>query len=484
MKIGTALSLLSSLAVFCLWLSTGAPADTFFQSALDDLVEFAPQEDSFLQHPAILTAAEDNQVGYRYEYDNTVQSGPLTLQNHDQCFDLVMPLSSLQYIPESSFGVSFLQNKTVNRVNYNGSAFDFGGQSDAVRVVYGVRLSDRLSVGCGVDQYRNPALEARHPACPIYAVQFAFFPGLVLGYQQGRQDAGTLAKINYAGHWNDYPLFGTTNRSEASVKARLGSKIDVLLCGASEKTDPYASNAPNYGLINNITDSANLTVNFNANERICWQGRMGREKTNELVDFYDGGQGSAYLETDRDNLFYSLGVTGQAGEFDLGVGWMSACLDVSGRGRAFAEDELSFFSDADYYGKLMDIGTKINSSGLRFTIKRKPMENGLAWRGNLSLLTLNLVGGADVWNTLFFGAVKEKDASYAVPVQRVDVLIGELGLAYKVQSDLTINYAFKQFVPVRVVGDSGAGMGSGSAAEDNGAVSGGNTQKLSLAYSF
>lgn len=370
-----------------------------------------------------------------FEFENAISSSDLTLINADSQLNVILP------VEKGIFGVSVHRNNSQFRASYSGGGIDLSAQSDIVNVLYGIQLTPYLDLGVGLNQYRNDSLDQGQNLGYSYEIKISPSEIFSIGYGSEKNYTGIQARIEHDNARYEYPAFGTISQQ----------RID-------------------------------LSTSFDLNQNIKFSGLLGRKNLDQNVNMYDDEHRVAYLMNDQVNLFGKLGFAWQLRGIGFSLDVSRSSIDLASRGSLFAENLPDMLSNIDNIDKAADLKAQIATNGLHLGISG-PLSERVAFTTKFSYLSMLFEGDANIWNSWFFGAVRQLEGNYVSPFKRVNFIVGDLGLKYKLHEELEINYAFKQLIPVSVEGAEESGDSRGGDI-GGGTSSGGNTQMVSMTYYF
>jgi hypothetical protein len=366
-------------------------------------------------------------IDYAYEYENTIDSSNLVLNNADSRFNLVLPLGDHLLAEKGVVGVSVYGNDSQFQADYDEGELDLSSCSNMVRFQYGARLSDYLDVGVGVSQYRDPSIGPDRNLGQSYEIKITPSQNLAIEFQ-------SLA---------EYPAAGMLDRQRI-----------------------------------------NLSACYEISKKVEFHGLLGKGRSGQDARFYEDGSEIAYLHADRDNLFGKVGLAWQLPALDIALDFSRSVSDFSSRGKIFAENSPDMISNVDDVEQSYDLAASLVMNGCHLGLKRA-LSDRLSLKTDLRYFALLVEGDANIWNGWFFGAVKDLQGNYPSPIRRVDFVEAGLGFKYALQEELEFNYTFKQLIPVAVDRvEEEVGGEAGDYVSDSSPASGGNTQMVSLTCYF
>jgi hypothetical protein len=173
----------------------------------------------------------------------------------------------------------------------------------------------------------------------------------------------------------------------------------------------------------------------------------------------------------------------QPGKIEMTLGFSRSLIDLSSQGATYSSYLPDMLSNVLSVDKTVDVKSKVAIDGGHLGLKGK-LTDRILLEGNLRYLTAFLNGDINLWNSFFFGIIKKFDQAHIIPGVKVNLVVGDAGIKYSLGNNVELSYIFKQVVPVAVEGLVNEKKGEGTETSDLGMVSGGNTQRFSLAYYF
>ncbi|MBU0672744.1 MAG: hypothetical protein KJ732_06950 [Candidatus Margulisbacteria bacterium] len=405
------------------------------------------------------------------------------MNNADSKLKVVLPLGNSLLVEEGIIGLSVHGNRAQFQANYNDNGLDLSDRSDTVSFLYGARLSKYFDMAIGLSQHHNPDLLADPRLGFSYELKVAPSEIFAVGYGNEKISANNLTKLRYDGNWFEYPSFGILNTQRIDLSARLGKGFGVKLKHQQEKMEPDQTASLNQGSIYEKGERVEIEACYDLNGQAKLQGLFGRENNGQDVKYYEDGSRFAYAQTDSSNIFSSLGMSWRLKDFDAEFSVSRSEIDLSGRGSLYSEKLPDVISNVDNIDKVADLDSRITTNGCHFGLKGA-LSDRVAFNGKLSYLSMLLDGDANIWNSWFFGAVKQLENNYAAPFKQADLLMGEIGLKYLLDDEMEAGYTFKQLVPVSVENSAAGDDSDYGSIDDSGVSSGGSRHTVSLTYYF
>ena len=468
-----------------LTLAPAAYGIPFLKATLEDIASLGEVEESALLQPTKLIGAERHRIDYSYEHQNTISGSNLVLNNADSQFSLVLPLEENLLGEKDALGIFVYGNNSQFQADHNLGGFDSSGQSDIVRFLYGVRLTDYLDVGVGVSQYRNPELNLDRGLGHNYEIRLSPSEAFEIGYGSERLRTANLTRIDYDGSWCEYPAFGISSKQRVDLAAWLGSKLNLRVKHEQEKIEPYQTDLYSQGRIYDLGRTSEINTTYSLNHNLKFKGRVGIRNIGQDIKFYEGDHKFAFILSERESLFGRLGMAWRLQNMDLSFDLSSSSMDLASRGGFLSENLPDMISNVDNIDKTADAQAKIFTKGCHFGLS-SPLSDRLAFKGKLSYLSMLLKGDANVWSNWFFGIIRQLDESYIAPIKKADILVGKIGLKYLIHDELEANYTITQLIPLSVEESelSGGDRDEEIAVSGGETSSGGTTQVFSLTYYF
>jgi len=466
-------------------LASKAHGIPFLKATLEDIASLGEAEESGLLQPTKLIGAERHSIDYSYEHQNTISGSNLVLNNADSQFSLVFPLEKQLIGEKDALGIFVCGNNSQFQADNDLGGFDSSGQSDIVRFLYGVRLTDHLEVGAGVSQYRNPGLNLDRGLGHNYEIRLSPSEAFEIGYGSERLRTANLTRIDYDGSWCEYPAFGISSKQRVDLCAWFGSRLNLRVRHEQEKIEPYQTELYSQGEIYDLGRTSEINTTYSFNPDVKFKGQVGTRNIGQDMRFYEGDHKFAFILSERESLFGRLGLAWRLQNMDLSFDLSSSSMDLSSRGGYLSENLPDMISNVDNIDKTADAQAKISTRGCHFGLSR-PLSDRLAFKGKLSYLSMLLEGDANVWNSWFFGMIRQLEENYVTPIKRADLLVGKVGLRYLIHDELEANYAITQLIPLSVEesGQSSEDGDEGIAISGGETSSGGTTQVFSLTCYF
>lgn len=478
-----AIKIILALMLIVLTLAPGAFGVLFLKETIEDIATLGEAEKSVFLQPTKLIGAERHSIDYSYEYQDTISASNLVLHNTHSQINLVLPLKEQLIGEKDVLGIFVYGNNSQFQADYNAGGFDSSGQSDIVRFLYGVRLTDYLDAGVGVSQYRNPELNLDRGLGYSYEIRLSPSKSFEIGYGSERLRTANLTRIDYDGSWSEYPAHGISSRQRMDISAWFGNRLNLELKHQQEQIDPYSTDLLNESHIYGLNKTTEIKTTYNLNEDFKFKGLLGWKDIGQDIKYYEEDRKFAFIQGGSLNHFGSVGMAWRLQDIDLSFDLSNSSIDLNSRGAYFSENLPDIISNVDNLDKTADAQATISTSGCHFGLSG-PLSERLAYKGKFSYLSMIFEGDANVWNGLFFGIVRQLEESYVAPVTKADLLEGELGLKYLIHDELEANYTFKQIIPLSVEEVfEGSGSADGDFAEGS-ASSGGSTHLVSLTYYF
>jgi hypothetical protein len=352
-----------------------------------------------------------------------------------------------------------------------------------VRFLYGARLTDYLDVGVGINQSRQLDLNADRDLGYSYEIRVNPIKTFSIEYGSERADTGTMASIGNDGSWSKYLAFGSIDKHKVNLSVWFGERFNLELRRQAEKVEPRPTVLSSYGAVHDAGEKTEIVTTCDLNPKLKLVGKLGERYNEQGIKIYDQRNEFAYIQTNRADLFGALGIVGRLQSFDFSLNLFRSVIDFSGQGKTFSEYLPDMISNVDNIDKSMDLGSKMAINGCQLSLNRAISER-LTLKGDFRYFSMLFDGDANMWNSFFFGAVKQLDQNYAAPAKRVDFVLGGFGLKYALKEELELNYTFRQLIPVLVEGPAQSPGNAGSDFSNDSIASGGNTQVFSLAYYF
>jgi hypothetical protein len=376
------------------------------------------------------------EAGSSFTYNNTINSSNLEINNYGMNVYAVLPLD----VNKSALVVS--ADKSYSRFNLNQdlAALNMSGSSNLVRLLYAARLNDYLDVGVGVNQASGASTYGQNLGFS-YGVRLSPLPSLAIEYN--------------------------------TEKNRL---VNTVMAGYSQ--DMLASPA------GGTRDRSGINAIFAPGGRLKFLGSLGSSDNEEDVRLDASDQRYSYARMGRGAIYGSVGVVVDYDKFNLELTLLGSETNLSSSGGFFGESSPSLVLGEESLEKTADLAASIRAKGFRIGLEGL-VSDRLKLKTDVSYFKAFLGGDARIWNNWFFGMVKKLDTQSVLPIESVDLLTVGLGAKYTISDDVTINYSFKQIIPLAVSNRETVGDDfTSSQLISGGVASGGNTQTFALSCEF
>ncbi|MFH1386449.1 MAG: hypothetical protein ABIH50_02130 [bacterium] len=412
---------LAFVLLFVLVITPAAFGTTILKAVLEDLFVWDGTISSDVNYIDQNKSAKAN---CSFEQNNIVKSEAINLNDASSSVNVCLPIENGGFIGKSALEISSLKGTSTISLNKDGKNFNFSGKNNSLNLSYNTQLSNYFAVGMGVTQDQNAVLER----------------GKNLGYHyfmDVRPDKHLAIKYS---NYND-DLYGH------------GEKFEI-------------------------------ENNRSINDKVVFLGKIGRKCDIRGFNIYDQNNNSAYYGSDSRNYFGVVGAAFKYQGYDVIFNLGRCEVSLQGSGSTIFENSPELLASVGNVNKQVDLDSKMSVNGCHLGLKRMIFDR-LTLDSGLDYINMSLDGKTNIWNSFFFGMANMLDQSLAFPYRRIDYAQFKMGLTFKINETMELNYSFKQIVPVLAEKDEqGGGVGGPTGLTTGSTISGGNTQTFSLAYLF